>query len=300
MKYSILINQKQGLELGLDWIDCGIFNTIESMLASQRMERIDINGGIYTWISMGMLLREIEGSGIKTKRGLQKRINKLATAGVIIRQVDEKTQKTYITAGTKFDFLVFTPGSMNETTAPRTLVRTPREPKFAPPTNGGSHYPITKDHLTINHNDSAIAENENSIQFEPKQYTPTESHPNPKQSLVPGAAKRQHYPSKAESAFRDAWVSAMGQPPILTGGIVTRINKLAKELGDAFYIALPGFFADAYARDKGYPIGLFQGNPNQYMPKQSAHTARVIANKKQAEELWNQMNSKKQKEITHE
>ena len=126
MKYSILINQKQGLDLGLDWIDCGIFNTVESMLASQRMERREMLGGIYTWISMGMLLREIEGSGIKTKRGLQKRINKLSAAGVLIRHIDAKTQKTFITAGPRFELLVFTPGSL---------------PGLTPPPNAGLHPP---------------------------------------------------------------------------------------------------------------------------------------------------------------
>lgn len=130
-----------------------------------------------------------------------------------------------------------------------------------------------------------------------KELPPTQSPPNPKQALVPAAPKRQHYPSKAESAYVEGFTAAMGYPPSMTDVMTIRINKLAKALGDAFYIALPGFFKDDYTRDKGFPIGLLQGNPNAYMPKQSAHDARAIANKKQAAELWEQMNASKKKEI---
>lgn len=155
-----------------------------------------------------------------------------------------------------------------------------------------SDYSITGNRVELDLRSESKKENKSKKKKDGEDAAPTGA-------VVESKPKRQHYPSKPESAFIEAWTSANGSPPILTGGMVTRINKLAKELGEAFYLALPGFFSDDYARGAGFNIGLLVSNPNKYMPKQSPADARAIANRKLAAEIAAEHNAKQTKELTH-
>jgi hypothetical protein len=145
IKWSFTINQLQAVRMGLDWVDCGIFETIKDMIASPNLQKTIMHGSLYTWISMSMLLKCIPGSRISTKKGIQNRISNLIEAGLIGRYICAKTQKTWISAGPKFDSMSFeTNGKGQLTPPPANLSSHPPELTFAPPANLSSHYSSLK------------------------------------------------------------------------------------------------------------------------------------------------------------
>lgn len=101
MKYTILINQYAAIELGLqlDVIDLTIFDYISTFMGSDKCKSMDVEGMRYYWISHALIQEQLPLIGIRTKRGIIARVNRLIEAGLIVRLDDETIGKSFYAAG---------------------------------------------------------------------------------------------------------------------------------------------------------------------------------------------------------
>lgn len=110
MKYTILINQKAIIENGIniDLIDASIFDFIKDFSHSPKCETIQILSVKYFWISHTLIIENLPLLGIKSKRGIQKRIDNLVETGLLKRHPDCKQMaRTYYCFGDKYEAVTF-------------------------------------------------------------------------------------------------------------------------------------------------------------------------------------------------
>ena len=109
MKYTILINQAAAIaNFGdkLDIIDLMIFDYIHGFLT--ECENMVDQNGIWFWISHKKIMEDMPLLGIKTKRPLLIRINKLIDCGILERHPNSKDlARSYYKQGKNFKCLVF-------------------------------------------------------------------------------------------------------------------------------------------------------------------------------------------------
>ena len=109
MKYSININQRAAVELGLssivDIIDLALFDAFKSFANSARVgKRIDPDGTIWFWIAYAEILNELPLCRINTKDGIYRRMKRLEEAGIIIFNPDnQRLCKTFFRWGPNYD-----------------------------------------------------------------------------------------------------------------------------------------------------------------------------------------------------
>lgn len=111
-KYTIQINQYAAIENGLelDIIDLAVFDYIKSFANSKSCAKVQTPEGEYLWISHQNIIDNLPLIGIKTKRGILKRLDNLIEAGLLAKHPDcQKYGKTLYTFGPKYDCIEFTP-----------------------------------------------------------------------------------------------------------------------------------------------------------------------------------------------
>ena len=95
MKYTITINQKAIVELGLqdklDFIDLAIYDFITEFMLCEDCHKIHIGGSRYFWIKADLIIENLPLLGITTTRGINKRIDKLIDCGLLERCPDNQT-----------------------------------------------------------------------------------------------------------------------------------------------------------------------------------------------------------------
>lgn len=95
MKYTITINQKAIIELGLqdklDFIDIAIFDFITDFMLCEDCHKIHVCGSRYFWIKADVVIENLPLLGITTTRGVNKRIDKLIDCGLLERCPDNQT-----------------------------------------------------------------------------------------------------------------------------------------------------------------------------------------------------------------
>ena len=95
MKYSININQKAVIDLGLqdkvDFIDLAIYDFITEFMLSDECRKLNIDNIQYFWVKSEAVIENLPLLGITTARGISKRIDKLVNCGLLERCEDNQT-----------------------------------------------------------------------------------------------------------------------------------------------------------------------------------------------------------------
>lgn len=95
MKYSININQKAIIDLGLqdkvDFIDLAIYDFITEFMLCNECRKLNIDNVQYFWIKSDVIIENMPLLGITTARGISKRIDKLVNCGLLERCEDNQT-----------------------------------------------------------------------------------------------------------------------------------------------------------------------------------------------------------------
>jgi len=98
MQYSVSINQKAFQELApdCDIIDAAIFDFIARFMATNAIDTNNKNDKIWYWISYQKIVDELPIIGIKSKRAIYNRMQKLIDAGLLESDPEnQRTGKTY-------------------------------------------------------------------------------------------------------------------------------------------------------------------------------------------------------------
>lgn len=99
--------------IDLDLVDLALFDFIRDFIDSGRSECASVNGKPYFWISPSYIIQEMPILGIKTTRGINLRIEKLISEGMLLRGPENKSKRrTYIAFGPRVGEYFF--GSWNE------------------------------------------------------------------------------------------------------------------------------------------------------------------------------------------
>lgn len=95
MKYSININQKAIIDLGLqdkvDFIDLAIYDFITEFMLCNECRKLNIDNVQYFWIKSDVIIENMPLLGITTARGVSKRIDKLVGCGLLERCNDNQS-----------------------------------------------------------------------------------------------------------------------------------------------------------------------------------------------------------------
>jgi len=95
MKYSININQKAIIDLGLqdkvDFIDLAIYDFITEFMLCDECRKLNIDNIQYFWVKSDTVIENLPLLGITTARGISKRIDKLVNCGLLERCEDNQT-----------------------------------------------------------------------------------------------------------------------------------------------------------------------------------------------------------------
>lgn len=88
-QYNIGINQKAAIDgnLDIDIIDIAIMDFLWNFQASNKIKKID---GGWFWAANTEIMKQLPIIGIKTTRGISKRIDKLINSGLLERNVDNR------------------------------------------------------------------------------------------------------------------------------------------------------------------------------------------------------------------
>lgn len=119
MKYTILINQYAAVTngLNLDLIDLAIFDFIKDFANSSSCVKMQMQEGVYFWISHKLILEEMPLLNIKTNQGLIKRIDNLINAGILRKHPNcDKYRQTLYSFGENYDLLAFANMDLQPTT----------------------------------------------------------------------------------------------------------------------------------------------------------------------------------------
>ena len=95
MKYTISINQQAVVSMGLneDFIDLCIYDCITSFMFTEQCRKVTIQNETYYWVSPSLIISEMPLLGISTERGINKRIDNLVEAGLLMRCPDNQSLK---------------------------------------------------------------------------------------------------------------------------------------------------------------------------------------------------------------
>ncbi|MFG6426052.1 MAG: hypothetical protein K1W14_06605 [Muribaculaceae bacterium] len=161
MKWNININQKAAVDNGLnvDIIDLAIYDFIKSFINSRNCNKIDTPDGVFYRISHAAIIEQMPLLGIKSKRAIVYRINKLIDAKLL-----EKSDKcedfgmSLYRFGVNYDKIEFANSSQTpeRKAPPMNENATPHEQKFTPPMNENAGYNNISNNINKNNISTTI------------------------------------------------------------------------------------------------------------------------------------------------
>lgn len=112
MKYTITINQKAIVELGLqdklDFIDLAIFDFITDFMLCEDCKKMNVGNEQYFWIKADLIIENLPLLGITTTRGINKRIDKLVDCELLERCPDNQVlHQSFYKAGKNYKKYTF-------------------------------------------------------------------------------------------------------------------------------------------------------------------------------------------------
>lgn len=116
MKYTISINQQAVVSMGLnvDFIDLCIYDCITSFMFTEQCRKVTIQNETYYWVSPSLIISEMPLLGISTERGINKRIDNLVEAGLLMRCPDNQSLKaSYYKVGSNYSKYMFSTWNEN-------------------------------------------------------------------------------------------------------------------------------------------------------------------------------------------
>lgn len=143
-KYNININQRAAIEsnMDLDIIDLAVFDFIKDFSNTRACVHMQTDIGDYFWVSHKKVIEQLPLLGIKSTRGVSKRIDNLIKNDVLKKHPDcDKLSRTMYKFSKGYDLLTFyevRPPERNDT--PPNESSTPPERKFQAPPNESSGY----------------------------------------------------------------------------------------------------------------------------------------------------------------
>lgn len=159
MQYTITINQKAVIELGLnlDVLDMAIFDFIVHFAHWDKCQRLQTNAGVYFALQHKTIISQMPILGINTAAGILRRINKLIEAGLLERHPDcEMMKMTFYKFGRNYDKVFFV--TPNENLQPPIKISvTPNETLgITPNENLGYNNHNNKGHNNNSHNNITV------------------------------------------------------------------------------------------------------------------------------------------------
>lgn len=111
MQYGFYVNQKAMSELGLElnYDDIAVFEFIKSYAHSSKVERLDVDGRDFYWVSWKLVVEELPYLGVKSRYGVINHINNLIDAGLLERydkNATSGTGKSFFAFGKRYDEFV--------------------------------------------------------------------------------------------------------------------------------------------------------------------------------------------------
>lgn len=121
MKYNLFINQFAAVRMAIevDIVDLSIFDIVEALINSKSAVSILKEGTIWYRIPARLIIEQGPLLGIRTERGIAKRLDSLIAAGLLERNSDnDRMQGCFIRLGRRYDEYKFyrnetTPGGTN-------------------------------------------------------------------------------------------------------------------------------------------------------------------------------------------
>ena len=157
MQYTITINQKAVIELGLnlDVLDMAIFDFIVHFAHWDKCQRLQTNSGVYFALQHKTIISQMPILGINTAAGILRRINKLIEAELLERHPDcEMMKMTFYKFGRNYDKVFF--ATPNENLQPPMKISvTPNESLGITPNENLGYNHNNKGHNNSNHNKTA-------------------------------------------------------------------------------------------------------------------------------------------------
>lgn len=105
MKYTININQKTIVDMGLDVdvVDLAIYDCIISFMFTDKCRKVSVGDVIYYWVSSSLIITELPLIRITTERGISKRVDKLIECGLLERcPYNQSLKGTFYRIGKKY------------------------------------------------------------------------------------------------------------------------------------------------------------------------------------------------------
>lgn len=106
MQYTIVINQKAMVEMALDlnYDDIAVFEFVKSYTHSKGVEKLDVDGTPYYWVSWKLIVEELPFLGTKSRYGVILHINNLIKAGLLKRYENNGSSgKSFFAFGDRYD-----------------------------------------------------------------------------------------------------------------------------------------------------------------------------------------------------
>lgn len=118
MKYNVNINQKAVVDHGfdLDFNDMAIFDLIKDTANSPRCKQMNFMGSVYYEFRWKYIQQQLPLLRIKTRQGINKRLQKLIDAKIIVGYPNNSAENTaFFTFGENYERLIFSKtGRVNE------------------------------------------------------------------------------------------------------------------------------------------------------------------------------------------
>lgn len=106
MQYGFYVNQKAMVEMALDlnYDDIAVFEFVKSYTHSKGVEKLDVDGTPYYWISWKLIVEELPFLGTKSRYGVILHINNLIKAGLLKRYENNGSSgKSFFAFGDRYD-----------------------------------------------------------------------------------------------------------------------------------------------------------------------------------------------------
>lgn len=154
MKYNIHINQKAAIEHfpSLDIVDLAIFDFIKDFTNSRVCRKVVTDNGVFFMLRWRLIADQLPILNIKTSMGINKRLNKLVEAGLLIRNATNKQERNSLFKwGDNYDKMIFT--ATNESLPLQTMVGGTTNESLELTTNNGLDYNSITNNNNINDNE---------------------------------------------------------------------------------------------------------------------------------------------------
>lgn len=106
MQFGFYINQRAMVEMALDlsYDDIAVFEFVKSYSHGKKVEKLDVEGESYYWISWKLIVEELPFLGTKSRYGVNLHINSLIEAGLLKRYENNGSSgKSFFAFGDRYD-----------------------------------------------------------------------------------------------------------------------------------------------------------------------------------------------------